>query len=90
MSLINRAVKQGVPPAPAKPAEVAKTEQPRAESLEQHIEQAPAAVVNQEQDIRLAVCVPCRDMIHTTFSHNLHSLLQYNWQKALRPKCSIT
>ena len=87
MSLINRAVKQGVPPPPAKPAEVAKTERPRAESLEQHIEQAPAVTTSvPDQEVRLAVCVPCRDMIHTTFSHNLHSLLQYNWQKGIETK----
>ena len=85
MSMINRAVKQGLPkqaPAPAA-VEPAPT---RAASLEQHIEQAPAVTKVAEQDVRLAICVPCRDMIQTTFSHNLHSLLQYNWQKGIETK----
>ena len=75
MSMINRAVKQGLTKAASAPASAAEPVKPRAESLEQHIEQAPAATTaSQEQDIRVAICVPCRDMIHTTFSHNLHSL----------------
>jgi hypothetical protein len=86
MSLINRAVKQGLAPSAIEP----KTKKKSAKSLEQHIEQAPVAVPvppsHTEQDIRLAICVPCRDMIHTTFSHNLHSLLQYNWQKGIETK----
>jgi len=36
--------------------------------------------------IKMAVCVPCRDMIHTVFSHNLHSLLNYNWQKGIETR----
>ena len=87
MSMINRAVKQGLTKAASAPASAAEPVKPRAESLEQHIEQAPAATTaSQEQDIRVAICVPCRDMIHTTFSHNLHSLLQYNWQKGIETK----
>jgi hypothetical protein len=41
--------------------------------------------LNQEE-IRLAVCVPCREMIHAVFSHNLHSMLNYNWQKGIDTK----
>ena len=36
--------------------------------------------------IKMAICVPCRDMIHTVFSHNLHSLLNYNWQKGIETR----
>lgn len=39
-----------------------------------------------EREIRLAICVPCREMIHSVFSHNLHSLLNYNWQKGIETK----
>ena len=53
--------------------------------------QKPAAAAQpeagqEEREIRLAVCVPCREMIHTVFSHNLHSMLQYNWQKGIETK----
>lgn len=39
-----------------------------------------------EPEVRLAICVPCRDTMHSVFSHNLHSLLQYNWQKGIDTK----
>lgn len=49
---------------------------------------APAAAEQDsaQEEIRLAVCVPCRDMMHSVFSHNLHSLLNYNWQKGIETK----
>lgn len=37
-------------------------------------------------EVRLAVCVPCRDTVTSVFSHNLHTLLQYNWQKGIETK----
>lgn len=51
--------------------------------------QAPAdadSVGVDQEEIRLAICVPCREMIHAVFSHNLHSLLNYNWQKGIDTK----
>lgn len=44
------------------------------------------AVPLAEREIRLAVCVPCREMMHSVFSHNLHSMLNYNWQKGIETK----
>ncbi len=38
------------------------------------------------EEVRLAVCVPTKDLLHSVFSHNLHSLLQYNWQKGIETK----
>lgn len=46
----------------------------------------PDPTPRDEPEVRLAVCVPCKDMIHSVFSHNLHSLLQYNWQKGIETK----
>ena len=48
--------------------------------------QAPVQTPADQEEVRLAVCVPCRDMIHSVFSHNLHSLLNYNWQKGIETK----
>lgn len=51
--------------------------------------QEPVAQTTEQadnQEIRLAVCVPCREMLHSVFSHNLHSMLQYNWQKGIETK----
>jgi hypothetical protein len=62
-------------PAPAAPA-ITRTQAPA---------DADSAGVDQEE-IRLAICVPCREMIHAVFSHNLHSLLNYNWQKGIDTK----
>ena len=56
---------------------------PRA-PLEQAVAEATEPLNREE--IRLAVCVPCREMIHAVFSHNLHSMLNYNWQKGIDTK----
>ena len=49
---------------------------------------APVAVAKSLDldQVRLAICVPCRDTVNSVFSHNLHSLLQYNWQKGIETK----
>jgi len=36
--------------------------------------------------VRLAVCVPCKDMLHSIFSHNLCGLLNYNHQKNIETR----
>ncbi len=75
MSLLNKALKQNVPTQPnssatSSPAPVSRAPEPPRE----------------DSEIRLAVCVPCREMMHSVFSHNLHSMLQYNWQKGIETK----
>ncbi len=75
MSLLNKALKQNVPtqaPASTVPAPVTRV--------------TPEPVNRDEPEIRLAVCVPCRETMHSVFSHNLHSMLQYNWQKGIETK----
>jgi hypothetical protein len=37
-------------------------------------------------EVRLAICVPCKDMLHSIFSHNLCSLLNYNHQKNIETR----
>lgn len=74
MSMLRKAVKGPTAvnnPTPNKPAAVQETK---------------PSVPLAEREIRLAVCVPCREMIHAVFSHNLHSLLNYNWQKGIETK----
>lgn len=46
----------------------------------------PRTSIDPPEETRLAICVPCKDMINSVFSHNLHSLLQYNWQKGIETK----
>ena len=79
MSLLKRALTNPAPVALPATKPVAKqpvsTPAPR-------VEAAPV----KDREIRLAVCVPCKDMMHSTFSHNLHSLLNYNWQKGIDTK----
>lgn len=70
MSLVNKVLKTPQASAPA----------PRVEPAR------PTETADEPAEIRLAVCVPCREMIHTVFSHNLHSMLQYNWQKGIDTK----
>jgi len=36
--------------------------------------------------VRLAICVPCKDMMHSVFSHNLTSLINYNFQKGIETR----
>jgi len=36
--------------------------------------------------LRLAICVPCKDMMHSVFSHNLNSLINYNFQKGIETR----
>jgi len=36
--------------------------------------------------VRLAICVPCKDMLHSIFSHNLCGLLNYNHQKNIETR----
>lgn len=65
-----------------------KPTQPIVQKHQTPVQQAAAEAtepLNQEE-IRLAVCVPCREMIHAVFSHNLHSMLNYNWQKGIETK----
>lgn len=74
MSMLKKALTQKAqPPVPRSQTPV---EQTVTESTE---------ATNQEE-IRLAVCVPCRELMHSVFSHNLHSMLNYNWQKGIETK----
>ena len=77
MSLLNKALAKNVPTQP-------KTSEPPAKAPVSRPD--PALTPRDEPEVRLAVCVPCKDMIHSVFSHNLHSLLQYNWQKGIETK----
>lgn len=74
MSLLKKALQNHTPTlakdAASSPAPVSRAPEPPRE----------------DSEIRLAVCVPCREMIHAVFSHNLHSMLQYNWQKGVETK----
>lgn len=74
MSMLKKALTQKAqPPVPRPQTPV---EQATGEATES---------TNQEE-IRLAVCVPCRELMHSVFSHNLHSMLNYNWQKGIETK----
>jgi len=77
MSMIKKAL--NTVPGPVAPVKSTTTPTP-----------APVAsttsVIEPPEEIRLAICVPCKDTLHSVFSHNLHSLLQYNWQKGIETK----
>lgn len=77
MSLLNSALKNKPVPQP-------KTSAVRVSPPKQLAEK-PIVDIDVDK-IRLAVCVPCKDMIHSVFSHNLHSLLNYNWQKGIETR----
>ena len=79
MSMLRKALKDVEKPTEVK---VAKSEN-KTDSV-QKSEQTKVSLADRE--IRLAICVPCREMIHSVFSHNLHSLLNYNWQKGIDTK----
>jgi len=55
-------------------------------------EKKPASVVVRSKTapasngVRLAICVPCKDMLHSIFSHNLCGLLNYNHQKGIETR----
>jgi hypothetical protein len=57
------------------------------ESVKKETKSVPVKPVTQESTgVRLAVCVPCKDMLHSVFSHNLCSLLSYNFQKNIETR----
>ncbi len=80
MSLLKKALtgteKTEAPQAKSNPAPVSK----------QETTPKPIEKPINEREIRLAICVPCRQMMHSVFSHNLHNLLNYNWQKGIDTK----
>jgi hypothetical protein len=84
MSLLNRATR-GIADRPQPTTHAAKSPANASTPTPKPNVSAPLASV-ELADVRLAICVPCRDMIHTVFSYNLHSLLQYNWQKGIETK----
>jgi hypothetical protein len=45
-----------------------------------------SAKVPETSGVRLAICVPCKDMLHSVFSHNLCSLLHYNYTKNIETR----
>ena len=76
MSLLKKALK-----TPSQPQATAAKAEQTATATETR-ESKPVS----DKEIRLAVCVPCKEMIHSVFSHNLHSLLNYNWNKGIDTK----
>ena len=78
MSLLKKALKTPPQPQPHTPAV-------KAEQTATPTETRESKPVS-DKEIRLAVCVPCKEMIHSVFSHNLHSLLNYNWNKGIDTK----
>lgn len=79
MSMLKKAMgtKTIEPTAPAKPS---------VDSVAVVTTPLPVEKTLDLDQVRLAVCVPCRDSVNSVFSHNLHSLLQYNWQKGIETK----
>lgn len=98
MSLMNSALRGQKTPAKAAPTVekviteeeskdiVAEPARPTKKPKKPLIESKKPSVPLDYSKIRLAVCVPCKDMIHAVFSHNLHSLLNYNWQKGIETR----
>lgn len=80
MSMLKKALaKPSAPTTPVKTPETSTTAHSSA-SPTNKIELTP------QEEVRLAICVPCKDLLHSVFSHNLNSLLQYNWQKGIETK----
>ena len=75
MSLIKQALAH-VPTPPARPANPPSSATTSPEP----------ATPDSGPEVRLAVCVPCKEMLHSVFSHNLHNMLQYNWQKGIETR----
>jgi hypothetical protein len=86
MSMLNR---KGTRPTPL-PTSSAQVENHQAKALvaqdRAKDQAAPVKTMAPESTVRLAICVPCKDMMHSVFSHNLHSLIHYNWQKGIETR----